>query len=154
MGNKLWSVAFGCALAVTVVGCAGDDDPSPKDETALGTKNPDGKPGDTQTPPTTNGSAVEAWLKLGDYERWTCETMEHAQLKVSPHGFNRAAHALALEASNCRAHQPARASLTRGRARVARYLAAMRAIARSSSSTIASPLGGLVALKWSNPASE
>jgi len=89
MGNKLWSVAFGCALAVTVVGCAGDDDPSPKDETALGTKNPDGKPGDTQTPPTTNGSAVEAWLKLGDYERWTCETMEHAQLKVSPHGFNR-----------------------------------------------------------------
>jgi hypothetical protein len=59
------------------------------DEPALGAPNPDGMPGDDQTPPTTNGADVEAWLETGQYKSWTCETAPHSQLKVSPHGFNR-----------------------------------------------------------------
>jgi hypothetical protein len=60
-----------------------------EDEKPLGAQNPDGTAGDAQTPPTTSGAAVEAWLEKGDYKSWTCETVAHAQLKVSPHGFNR-----------------------------------------------------------------
>ncbi|HEY5375584.1 MAG TPA: hypothetical protein VIK01_18015 [Polyangiaceae bacterium] len=45
--------------------------------------------GDAQTPPTTNGNDVEAWLKAGSYKSWSCETVSHPQLKVSPHGQNR-----------------------------------------------------------------
>jgi hypothetical protein len=45
--------------------------------------------GDAQTPPTSNGNDVEAWLKTGKYEAWTCEDVPHAQMKVSPHGHNR-----------------------------------------------------------------
>jgi hypothetical protein len=45
--------------------------------------------GDAQTPPTTNGTDVEAWLATGVYENWACETASHPQMKVSPHGMNR-----------------------------------------------------------------
>lgn len=55
----------------------------------VGAANPDGKPGDTQTPPTTNGTDVEAWLAQGSYKSWKCETMSHPQMKVSPHGQNK-----------------------------------------------------------------
>ena len=91
MNDKLWSVCLMCALTVLAPGCAsdGDGDMSGSDANALGAANPDGKPGDEQTPPTTNGADVEAWLERGDYENWACETTEHPQMKVSPHGFNR-----------------------------------------------------------------
>src|SRR5882724_4281322 len=45
--------------------------------------------GDAQTPPTTSGADVETWLKAGSYKGWSCETVSHPQLKVSPHGQNR-----------------------------------------------------------------
>jgi hypothetical protein len=60
-----------------------------KEDGKLGAPNPDGQPGDAQTPPTTSGSDVEAWLKKRKYESWTCETVEHPQMGVSPHGKNR-----------------------------------------------------------------
>lgn len=90
MLDKLWSVGFVCALSV-LAACSGDDDDdsAPMDMTDLGAKNPDGSAGDDQTPPTTNGADVEAWLKKGDYKSWACETVDHPQLKVSPHGQNR-----------------------------------------------------------------
>jgi hypothetical protein len=90
MLDKLWSVGFVCALGV-LSGCSGDDDDdsAPKDMTALGAPNPSGTAGDAETPPTTNGADVEAWLKKGAYKSWSCETVDHPQLKVSPHGQNR-----------------------------------------------------------------
>jgi hypothetical protein len=86
-----WHLGLLCILGgVAAFGCSSDsEDTSKDDKSTLGASNPDGKPGNAQTPPTTNGADVEAWLKQGDYKKWTCETVEHAQLKVSPHGFNR-----------------------------------------------------------------
>lgn len=55
----------------------------------VGAVNPDGKPGDAQTPPTTTGADVEAWLAQGSYKSWKCELMTHPQMKVSPHGQNK-----------------------------------------------------------------
>jgi hypothetical protein len=55
----------------------------------VGAANPEGKPGDAQTPPTTTGSDVEAWLAQGSYKTWKCETTAHPQMKVSPHGQNK-----------------------------------------------------------------
>ena len=89
MQDKPWRLGLLCVVSAMAWGCSSSES-SPTDETsALGAPNPHGAPGDAQTPPTTNGSDVEAWLKKGDYKSWTCETVEHAQLKVSPHGFNR-----------------------------------------------------------------
>jgi hypothetical protein len=42
-----------------------------------------------QLPPTTGGADVEAWLAKGEYKKWSCETVSHPQMKVSPHGQNR-----------------------------------------------------------------
>ena len=53
------------------------------------TSTPSTSAGDSQTPPSTNGTDVEAWLKAGSYKDWTCETASHPQMKVSPHGQNR-----------------------------------------------------------------
>lgn len=89
MQYKPWSAGLSCVLSVITLGCGDDASMTSKDETALGAPNPDGMPGDAQTPPTTNGADVEAWLEQGDYKNWTCETAQHSQLKVSPHGFNR-----------------------------------------------------------------
>ncbi|HEX2876913.1 MAG TPA: hypothetical protein VHP33_36925 [Polyangiaceae bacterium] len=89
MQYKPWSAGLSCVLGVIALGCGDDASMTTKDETALGAPNPHGTPGDAQTPPTTNGADVEAWLKQGDYKSWTCETAQHSQLKVSPHGFNR-----------------------------------------------------------------
>jgi hypothetical protein len=89
MHDKAWSTGLLCVLGLFALSCSGDDSPSMKEEDTLGARNPDGTDGDPQTPPTTNGAAVEAWLEKGDYKNWTCETAAHAQLKVSPHGFNR-----------------------------------------------------------------
>jgi hypothetical protein len=44
--------------------------------------------GAAQTPPM-GAAAVEAWLALGDYKQWHCETASHAARSPSPHGFNR-----------------------------------------------------------------
>jgi hypothetical protein len=59
------------------------------DSPNLGVKNPMGMRGDAQTPPTTNGADVEAWLAQGSYQDWKCESSSHPQMKVSPHGQNR-----------------------------------------------------------------
>jgi hypothetical protein len=56
---------------------------------SLGGANPAGTAGDDQTPPTTNGTEVEAWLAAGSYRSWNCEASSHPQMKVSPHGTNR-----------------------------------------------------------------
>jgi hypothetical protein len=90
MLDKLWSVGFVCALSV-LAGCAGDDDDdgSPREAMDLGAANPQGTAGDDETPPTTNGADMEAWLETGAYLSWSCETVAHPQLKVSPHGQNR-----------------------------------------------------------------
>lgn len=79
MQYKPWTVGLSCVLSLAVVSCSSDSD--------MGS--PEATPGDAQNPPTTNGSDVEAWLKKGDYKSWNCETAEHPQIKVSPHGFNR-----------------------------------------------------------------
>jgi hypothetical protein len=60
------------AVAVLFVGCGGV-----------------GPAGDKQTPPSTNGQAVEAWLATGAYKSWKCETAPHAARSPSPHGTNR-----------------------------------------------------------------
>ncbi len=90
-----------CALNLALGACSGDgDDDKAGGADALGAPNPAGTPGDAQTPPTTNGADVEAWLEKGDYESWTCETVAHPQLKVSPHGYNRVcSNALAVSFS-------------------------------------------------------
>jgi hypothetical protein len=86
-----WAIGISCVLGLAAFGCGGDDDDTTgsKGDSALGAANPDGKPGDAQTPPTTSGADVEAWLAKGSYKKWTCEEVEHAQIKVSPHGYNR-----------------------------------------------------------------
>lgn len=91
MLDKLWPVALVCALGALLPACSGDDDDdaAAMDMTDLGAKNPNGTAGDDQTPPTTSGADVEAWLAKGDYKSWDCETVDHPQLKVSPHGQNR-----------------------------------------------------------------
>jgi len=58
--------------------------------TACGSDSTDpATPGTAQLPPTTNGTDVETWLKAGSYKSWSCETVSHPQIKVSPHGENR-----------------------------------------------------------------
>ena len=89
MQYKGLSLGLMFVLGMVAVGCSSDSNASSKDENAPGGPNPEGTSGDAQTPPTTNGTDVEAWLKKGDYKSWTCETAQHSQLKVSPHGFNR-----------------------------------------------------------------
>lgn len=84
MRNTTWRLALVCALNLTAWGCSGDDDMPSDDETRAP------KPaGDAQTPPSTNGADIETWLASGAYQDWACETVEHPQLKVSPHGYNR-----------------------------------------------------------------
>lgn len=56
---------------------------------SLGGANPSGTSGTAQTPPTTSGTDVEAWLVKGDYKAWKCENVAHPQMAVSPHGQNR-----------------------------------------------------------------
>jgi hypothetical protein len=48
----------------------------------------DASTGSAQTPPM-GGTAVEAWLALGYYKDWHCETAVHASRSPSPHNFNR-----------------------------------------------------------------
>jgi hypothetical protein len=67
------------ALSISALAACGSSDSSTASKSA----------GDAQTPPTTNGTDVEAWLKAGSYKTWSCETVSHPQLKVSPHGQNR-----------------------------------------------------------------
>ena len=46
-------------------------------------------PVDAQTPPQGGVTEMKAWIAKADYEKWHCETMEHASKAPSPHGFNR-----------------------------------------------------------------
>lgn len=82
MQDKSWSVAVVFALSVITLSCGGDGSSSKADGPAL---NP---AGDDQTPPTSSAEDIQAWLAKGDYKSWTCETVEHPQMKVSPHGVN------------------------------------------------------------------
>jgi hypothetical protein len=81
---KLWSAC--CAFALVLPACSEADDDKMMDESDMATV--DAK-GDGQTPPSTSGSDVEAWLDEGHYLDWACEDVEHPQMKVSPHGHNR-----------------------------------------------------------------
>lgn len=45
--------------------------------------------GDSQTPPTSGRSDIEAWLTAGSYKAWKGETAVHAARSPSPHGQNR-----------------------------------------------------------------
>jgi hypothetical protein len=83
MQYKPWSVGLSCVLSVIAAGCSDDATTAAKDE------NTDGMAGDAQTPPTSGTDELEAWLEKGDYKSWACETVEHPQMKVSPHGINR-----------------------------------------------------------------
>jgi hypothetical protein len=56
---------------------------------SLGATNTAPLTSDDQTPPNTNGAAVETWLAAGSYKNWTCEMESHPQMKVSPHGQNK-----------------------------------------------------------------
>lgn len=90
MAIKPWTVMGTCLLGWAAVACSSDSDATTTPEKSeLGAPNPDGEAGDAETPPTTNGADVEAWLKKKHYESWTCETVEHPQMGVSPHGTNR-----------------------------------------------------------------
>ena len=44
---------------------------------------------ETQVPPTSGATAVEAWLQKGLYKSWHCEAKNHAARSPSPHGINR-----------------------------------------------------------------
>jgi len=82
---------YSCALVLFSIGglaaCSSDSNNA---SGAAGSANTSAaSAGDAQTPPTTNGSDVEVWLKAGSYKDWTCETASHPQMKVSPHGQNR-----------------------------------------------------------------
>ena len=79
---KLWSACLACALVLPA--CGGDDDDMMMAETPMLDAE-----GDAQTPPSTNGTDVEAWLEKEYYLDWACEEVEHPQMKVSPHGHNR-----------------------------------------------------------------
>lgn len=89
MKLKPWSAMGSCIFALAAAGCGSDDNSMMKEGGSLGAPTPDGQPGDAQTPPTTKGADVEAWLLTGAYKSWTCETVEHPQMGVSPHGMNR-----------------------------------------------------------------
>jgi hypothetical protein len=45
-----------------------------------------GSAGDAQTPPTTNKTDVEAWLKTGQYKQWHCEPSPRAGKPPTIHG--------------------------------------------------------------------
>jgi hypothetical protein len=77
-------VALAGFCLLTGMGCGGDDD-STVDTKDAGSKT-DTKA--TQTPPQ-GATAIEAWLKKGDYKDWQCESKVHEARSPSPHGFNR-----------------------------------------------------------------
>jgi hypothetical protein len=90
MKDKFWSLGLVCAIGILPACSGDDDDEAPATmEIDLGAANPHGTAGDDETPPTTNGRDVEQWLKQGAYKSWDCETVDHPQIKVSPHGQNR-----------------------------------------------------------------
>lgn len=81
---KLWRACF--ALALVLPACSENDDDMLMDEPETPVVSAEG---DAQTPPSTSGDDVEAWLDTGQYLDWPCEDVEHPQMKVSPHGHNR-----------------------------------------------------------------
>jgi len=83
-----YSFAF-AGLFCLLPACSSDSTMATTESDSLGGKNPDGKAGDDQTPPSTNAADVEAWLAKGSYKAWNCETSSHPQMKVSPHGQNK-----------------------------------------------------------------
>lgn len=77
------------ALGASAFACSSSTPSSPS-----GTSGTSGTPAGTlsvnaQTPPTTGGTAVEAWIKDGSYKSWKCEPAVHASRSPSPHGMNR-----------------------------------------------------------------
>lgn len=82
-------LGFGLLLCA-LPGCGSDTMNSPVGaDSSLGAQNPAPLASDNQTPPNSNGTAVEAWLAAGSYLDWNCEIDPHPQMKVSPHGQNR-----------------------------------------------------------------
>jgi hypothetical protein len=89
MQHQPWSILAVCVFSVVAAGCGDDASAAPEDEAAAGASNLGGMPGDAQTTPPQGTDELEAWLEKGDYKSWACETVEHPQMKVSPHGINR-----------------------------------------------------------------
>jgi len=78
------------ALLCSLPGCGSDGmDSASGTDGSLGAPNPAPLTSDAQTPPNSDGKAVEAWLAAGSYLGWSCELQPHAQMKVSPHGQNK-----------------------------------------------------------------
>jgi hypothetical protein len=85
-----YALVFGSVVFV-LPGCGSDSmsSGSMTSDTTLGASNPAPLTSDDQTPPSTNGKDVEAWLATGKYMSWACEMDSHAAMKVSPHGQNK-----------------------------------------------------------------
>ena len=78
------------ALLGSLPACGSDGmDNTSGTDSSLGAPNPAPLTSDAQTPPNSDGKAVEAWLAAGSYLGWSCELQPHAQMKVSPHGQNK-----------------------------------------------------------------
>lgn len=88
---KVYAALLASVMAGVLPACGSSDANMSSGGAAasLGGANPTGAAGTAQTPPTTNGADVEAWLAKGDYKSWQCELVNHPQMAVSPHGKNR-----------------------------------------------------------------
>jgi hypothetical protein len=86
-------------LALATSGC-GDEDSGDGDGAGASSSGPGasssgaggsgaGGGDEAQSPPTTGGDDVEAWLAEGHYKQWACEPEKHAARSPSPHGVNR-----------------------------------------------------------------
>jgi len=75
-------MARGTIALAFVLGAAGACDPSTGGEVGA-------YPVDSQRPPTTGKSDIEAWLAQGHYKSWHCEPAPHPSRRGSPHGTNR-----------------------------------------------------------------
>ncbi len=77
------SVLGAACVAGALAGCGSDSGNSPNGQEGAV------MPGDAQTPPTGEASAISAWLTKGDYKAWKCEPASHDARSPSPHGKNR-----------------------------------------------------------------
>jgi hypothetical protein len=86
MSKRQIVVALVGFCALVGVSCADDSDDSDDSDRSKNDASADTKP--SQSPPQ-GASAIEAWLKKGDYKDWQCESGVHEARSPSPHGFNR-----------------------------------------------------------------
>ena len=75
------------ASGASTLGCSSSSPSSPPGSAPM--TEPSTLAVNAQTPPTTGGAAVEAWVKDGSYKGWKCEPSVHPSRNPSPHGMNR-----------------------------------------------------------------